>query len=156
MKRTVEKVLSIISAVFTLISIIAEFCFCSIYESSFIGWYSFEVRWKRDFLADPTLAAEDVDMVFGMIRLFADFSWLFVIVLVISFIANIVGIIFMWKNKNPKLAGAMFILAGLFAFVLSPTSILLYIAGIMCFIRKAPLTDDPTFGNQYDDTLRPL
>ena len=33
----------------------------------------------------------------------------------------------MWNNKNPKLAGKTFILAGLFAFVLSPTSILLLI-----------------------------
>ena len=95
-------------------------------------------------------------MIFGMFDMFADFSWLFVIALVISLIATIVGIIFIWNNKNPKLAGVMFILAGLFAYVLSPTSILLYIAGIMCFTRKAPLTDDPTFGNQYDDTLRPL
>ena len=61
------------------------------------------------------------------------------------------------NNKNPKLAGIMFILAGLFAFVLSLTSILLYIAGILCFTRKAPLTDETTFvENQYDDTLRPL
>lgn len=155
MKRTAEKVLSIISAVFTLLFIIASFAFAA-FLKAILSDGTLRSEMESEFLADPTLGAEDVDMVFGMFDMFADFSWLFVIVFVISFIATIVGIIFIWNNKNPKLAGIMFILAGLFAFVLTPTSILLYIAGILCFTRKAPLTDDPTFGNQYEDTLRPL
>ncbi|QUW23748.1 DUF4064 domain-containing protein [Sporosarcina sp. Marseille-Q4063] len=156
MKRTAEKVLSIIGAVFTLLGIIGSFAFAA-FMKVVLSDGTIRSEMEAEFLADPTLGAEDVDMVFGMIESFADFSWLFVIVLIISLIANIIGIIFIWNNKNPKLAGTMFILAGLFAFVLSPTSILLYIAGILCFTRKAPLTDEPTFvENQYDDTLRPL
>ena len=155
MKRTAEKVLSIISVVFTLLSIIGGFAFAA-FLKAVLADGTLRSDMESEFLADPTLGAEDVEMIFGMFDVFADFTWLFVIVLVISLIATIVGIIFIWNNKNPKLAGAMFILAGLFAFVLTPTSILLYIAGILCFTRKAPVTDDPTFGNQYDDTLRPL
>lgn len=156
MKRTAEKVLSIISAVFTLLFIIGGFAFAAFMKVALTD-EAIRSEMEAGFLADPSLGAEDVDMFFGMIEGFADFSWFFVIVLVISLIATIVGIIFIWNNKNPKLAGTMFILAGLFAFVLSPTSILLYIAGILCFTRKAPLADDTTFiGNQYDDTLRPL
>ena len=137
MKRTAEKVLSIISAVFTLLSIIGGFAFAA-FMKAVLSDGTLRSDMESEFLADPTLGAEDVDMIFGMFDMFADFTWLYVIVLVISLIATIVGIIFIWNNKNPKLAGAMFILAGLFAFVLSPTSILLYIAGILCFTRKAP------------------
>lgn len=155
MKRTAEKVLSIISAVFTLLSIIAGVAFAA-FMKAVLADGTLRGEMESEFLADPALGTEDVDLFFGMLETFADFTWLFVIALVISLIATIVGIVFIWKNKNPKLAGAMFILAGLFAFVLSPTSILLYIAGILCFTRKAPLTDDTSFGNQYDDTLRPL
>ncbi|WP_172370699.1 DUF4064 domain-containing protein [Sporosarcina jiandibaonis] len=156
MKRTAEKVLSIIGAVFTLLGIIGFFVFAAIMKVA-LSDGTLRSQMEAEFLADPTLSAEDVDLFFSMIKSFADFSWLFVIVLVISLVATIVGIIFIWNNKNPKLAGTMFILAGLFAFVLSPTSILLYIAGILCFTRKAPLTDETTFvENQYDDTLRPL
>jgi magnesium-transporting ATPase (P-type) len=156
MKRTAEKVLSIISAVFTLLGIIGFFVFAAFMKVA-LSDGTIRNQMEAEFLADPTLGAEDVDLFFGMIEGFADFSWLFVIVLVISLIATIVGIIFIWNNKNPKLAGAMFILAGLFAFVLSLSSILLYIAGILCFTRKAPLTDETTFvENQYDDTLQPL
>src|SRR4051794_8787807 len=128
MKRTAEKVLSIISAVFTLLAIIAGVAFAA-FLKAVLSDGTIRSEMESEFLSDPTLGAEDVDMVFGMFDMFADFSWLFVIVLVISFIATIVGIIFIWNNKNPKLAGAMFILAGLFALVLTPTSILLYIAG---------------------------
>lgn len=157
MKRTAEKVLSIISSVFTLLGIIGFFVFAAFMKAALSDGTARSELESQLLLTDPTLGAEDVDIFFGMLESFANFSWFFVIVLVISLIATIVGIIFIWNNKNPKLAGAMFILAGLFAFVLSLSSILLYIAGILCFTRKAPLTDETTFvENHYDDTLRPL
>ena len=157
MKRTAEKVLSIISLVFTLLGIIGGFAFAAFMKAA-LSDGTIRSEMEAEFLiTDPTLGAEDVDLFFGMIETFADFSWFFVIVFIISLIANIIGIVFIWNNKNPKLAGTMFILAGLFVLVLSPSSILLYIAGILCFTRKAPLNDETTFvENQYDDTLRPL
>jgi hypothetical protein len=157
MKRTAEKVLSIISLVFTLLGIIGGFAFAAFMKVALSDGATRSEMESQFLLTDPTLGAEDIDIFFGIIETFADFSWFFVIVLIISLIANIIGIIFIWNNKNPKLAGTMFILAGLFVFVLSPTSILLYIAGILCFTRKAPINDETTFvENQYDDTLRPL
>ena len=156
MKRTTERVLSMISAALTLIGIIASFAIVA-FMKVIVEDPAFRSEIEADFLSDPALGVEDVDMFFELIGMIEGFGWFFTILLVVSLIANVVGIISIWNNKNPKLAGAMFILAGLFAYVISPTSILLYIAGIMCFVRKAPLTDDTSFvQNQYDDTLRPL
>ena len=76
--------------------------------------------------------------------------WLIIIGLIISLILTIIGIVNIWKNKNPKLAGTMFIIAGLSAGILSLTSILLYIAGILCFTKKPPLTNEPQF---VDDNM---
>ena len=55
---------------------------------------------------------DNMDLV---IDAFSIFGWVFIIILVISLILNIIGIVSISKNKNPKLAGIMFILAGLFA-----------------------------------------
>ena len=73
------------------------------------------------------------------IDLFGLFGWGFIILLVISLVLNIIGIVSVNKNKKPKNAGILFIVAGLFAGVLSLTSILLYVAAIMCFVRKPPI-----------------
>ena len=83
--------------------------------------------------------------------------WLIIIGLIISLVLTIIGIVNIWNNKNPKLAGIMFIIAGVFGGILSLPSILLYIAGILCFTKKPPLTDEPQFmDDQYDGTMRPL
>ncbi|AOV06651.1 DUF4064 domain-containing protein [Sporosarcina ureilytica] len=156
MKRTAEKVLSIISLVFTVLSIAGSFIFVGIMKAFTNGALRSEI--EMELYADPELTVEDVDMILSVIEYFEGFSWFIVVVLVISLIATIIGMIFMWKEKNPKLAGILFIVAGLFAFILSPTSIMLYIAAILCFTRKPPLaTNETSFvDNHYDDSMRPL
>lgn len=156
MKRTPEKVLSIISLVFTVFSIIGSFFMVAFSKAFSSGILADEM--EMELYADPTLTAEEVEMSMWIIEALEGFSWFIVAVLVISLIATIVGMVFMWNDKNPKLAGIMFMIAGLFAFIISPTAIMLYIAGILCFTRKPPLTmDDQSFASEnYDDSMRPL
>lgn len=155
MKRTPEKVLSIISLVFTVLSIIGWGIFASFSKAFNNGGFFEEM--EMELYADPALTPEDIEMSMLVFEAMEGFSWFIVAVLVISLVATIVGMVFMWKEKNPKLAGIMFIVAGLFACIITPTSIMLYIAGILCFTRKAPLTDDQSFVSEsYDDSMRPL
>ena len=142
MSRTGEIALGVISAIFTVISIIA-LSFLVISGSAAIQDESTKAEIQQEILKNPALTGQDVEMaeqfVDALPGMLSAFGWGFIIVLVISLVLNIVGIVAVTKNKKPKLAGAMFILAGLFAGIISITSILLYIAAIMCFVRKPPV-----------------
>lgn len=156
MKRTAEKVLSIIGVVFTALSIIGSFMFL-LFVKTVTSDGTIRRELEMDFYADPEFSTEDVEMIMWFIDFLEGFGWFLVIVLIISLITTIIGIVFMWNNKNPKLAGIMFIIGGLFAFILSPTSILLYIAGILCLTKKPPLNDETVFVDDHSgDTMRPL
>ncbi|MEI4770742.1 DUF4064 domain-containing protein [Psychrobacillus sp. FJAT-51614] len=142
MSRTGEKILGIISAIFTLLGIILT-SIIVVNGSAVIQDEAFQTGFQQEILSDPTLTSQDAEAVTQVLdvlpNFFNVFGWGFIIILVISLILNIVGIVSINKNKNPKLAGIMFILAGLFAGIISITSILLYIAAIMCFVRKPPV-----------------
>lgn len=159
MKRTAEKTLSIISAVFTLISIIFGFASLSIVKMMNAD-EAFRAEMEAELYTMPELTSEEADLVLSLIDMFEGFIVLAIVVLVLSFIATIIGLIFIWNNKNPKLSGIMFIIAGLFAFVLTPTSIMLYIAAVLCFTKKPPRAQDPEqtpyYGDTPDDSMRPL
>lgn len=143
MSRTGEIVLGVISAIMTLLSIILV-TILVVSGSSVLKDEQFNSDFQDIIADDPTMTEAD-KQVLGNIdaNTIADalsiFGWVFIIILIISLILNIIGIISISKNKNPKLAGIMFIISGLFAGILSPTSILLYIAAIMCFVRKPPV-----------------
>jgi len=156
MKRTAEKVLAIISAVFTGISIILSFMFVSLFKT-FNSDEAIRLDLKAELVGNQGFTNEEANMVMSMIDGIESFSWGIIVLLFISLIATIVGIVFIWNDKNPKLAGAMFIIGGLFTFVLSLTSILLYIAGILSFTRKPPLqSKSDTIEDGYGGTMRPL
>lgn len=142
MSRTGEMVLGVISAIFTALSIIL-ISLLVIGGNSAIQDDAFNTEIQKEILNDPSLTSQDAEavaQVFDVLPgVFNAFGWGIVVVFVISLILNIIGIVNISKNKNPKLAGIMFILAGLFAGILSLTSILLYIAAIMCFVRKPPV-----------------
>ncbi|WP_419960087.1 DUF4064 domain-containing protein [Psychrobacillus sp. BM2] len=142
LSRTGEIVLGVISAIMTLLSIILV-TIGVVSGSSLLKDEAFKTEFQNVIADDPNMTEanfqtinENMDLV---IDAFNIFGWVFVIILVISLILNIIGIASISKNKNPKLAGVMFILAGIFAGILSPTSLLLYIAAIMCFVRKPPV-----------------
>ena len=157
MSRTAEKVLSIIAAAFTGIGIIFSFL-----GLSFLNFFkndpTIRMDMEMEFLSDPTMTGADIDLIFQLFDFLAGFSWVIIIGLIFSLVLTIVGISGIWNNKNPKLAGTMFIIGGLLAGILSLSSILLYIAGILCFTRKPQLTDDELVfeDNNYDGTMRPL
>ena len=148
MSRTGETVLGVISAIMTLLSIILV-TIGVVSGSSALKDESFKTEFLNIVAEDPNMTEaslqtinDNMDIVIDM---FSIFGWVFIIILVISLILNIIGIMSISKNKNPKLAGIMFILAGIFAGILSLTSILLYIAAIMCFVRKPPVQHQEEF-----------
>ncbi len=161
MSRTAERVLGIIGIVFNAFSIAASIFGAVIFRMLNTN-ADFRQELEMDFYSDPTMTQGDIDMVFSIFDAFGGFLWFAVIFFIISLVLNIIALINIWNNKNPKLAGIMFIIAGLTAGVLTLTSILLYIAGIMCLTRKETLppaapqeplvTDVPP----SEDGMRPL
>ena len=157
MKRTIEKTLSIISAVLSTFGIIIGILTVSLYnfmrsDTMFPGGFEEEL-----LLENPDLTPEDIEIFNIIFNFFGGTMWFFIIGLIISLVLTIIGIVNIWNDKNSKLAGTMFIIAGVLAGFVSLPSILLYIAGILCFTRKPPLTDKPQFTDeQYDGTMRPL
>ncbi len=159
MNRTAEKVLGIIGLVFTALGVIASI-FGAVLFNMFSSNPDFRTEMEMEFYSDPTMTPADIDMIFNMFDAIGGFIWLGVVFLVISLVLTIIGLVNIWKNKNPKLAGIMFILGGLTGGILSLTSILLYIAGILCLTKKQAnvyqddqiITDTPP----EDGGMRPL
>ncbi|KZE37001.1 hypothetical protein AV656_10475 [Bhargavaea cecembensis] len=152
-KRTGERVLGIIGLVFNVIGIILTFAL-----NNFMKMLSTNPQFQQEFEAeiwnDPTLTESDaqaiVDMVYFGMDWMVSFGWFFIAALVISSVLIVIALIQL--NKNAKLSGILFIIAGVLAGILTLSSILLYIAGIMCLVRKPPVAE-----TSYDnDQMRPL
>lgn len=163
MKRTAEKVLAIISAVFTGIAVILGFVWLSVFNNAITDpLFLEEVKNGVLELEAEDVNPADLEMMFEstdiLTEIMTDFSWAIIIAFIISFILTVIGTVCIWNNKKPKLAGTMFILGGLLAGIISLTSILLYIAGILSFVRKATLKEDGLHrvDDQSDGTMRPL
>lgn len=156
MKRTAEKILSIIAMILNGIGIILTLLLIGFYNTlSEDPLVKSEI--EAEMLADPTLTPTDVEMIYSILDMIGGFMWAIVVVAIISIIFTIIGLVSIWNNKNPKLAGIMLIISGLFAGIISIPSILLYIAGILCFTRKPPVTPEESFmEQQYDEGMRPL
>ncbi|WP_416143977.1 DUF4064 domain-containing protein [Planococcus koreensis] len=90
-------------------------------------------------MSDPTMTdVGDVQgLVDGLLTSFDVIMWVIVGLLAISTVFALLAIGRLGRNANPNMAGVFFIVAGLFAGIMSLTSILFYIAAIMCFVRKA-------------------
>ncbi|MDN4606359.1 DUF4064 domain-containing protein [Sporosarcina highlanderae] len=157
MKRTAEKVLSIIAVILTAIGTITGFLVMAVFNL-LKNDPIFKEQIEMDLLANPELSPADVDLVMSILASAGGFLWILIIFSIISIVLNIIGIVNIWKDKNAKLAGIMFIIAGILAGILTLPSILLYIAGILCFTKKPPLQDDLQYADQsYDsDGMRSL
>ncbi len=158
LNRTAEKVLSIIAVILTAIGVIFGFI-----GMAFINLVKNDPTIQRDFenemlMTDPAMTQADLDTVYTVFNFMGGFIWLIIIGMIISVVLNIIGIVNIWKNKNAKLAGIMFIIAGLLGGIISLPSILLYVAAILCFTKKPTLQDDLQYTDQsYDgDGMRPL
>lgn len=147
--RTGERVLGIIGIVFNVLTIVLlAWLITSV--SSLEGTAEFE-QFQQEILNDPAFEGnpEEAQMVVDFITgSLSVFGWVLVAMLALSTIFAIVAILNLKKTHSANLAGVFFILAGLLAFVLSPTSILFYVAAIMCFVRKPPLREDELYRNE--------
>ena len=158
--RTGERVLGIIGIVFNVIGIILLAWLITSLDN-LEGTAEFE-EFQQEIMNDPAFegSPEEAQMVVEFIMdSVGVFGWVIVALLVLSTIFAIVALINLKKTRSAQLAGIFFILAGLLAGVLSLTSILFYIAAIMCFVRKPPMREDELYrkdGGVYreDDVRR--
>ncbi|MDN4493415.1 DUF4064 domain-containing protein [Ureibacillus aquaedulcis] len=140
MKRTGERVLSIIASVLNVLSVV------------FLIFILFSSKILLDTgMNDPMIQSEiesemyasglteaEMDEALLLMGDFVSFmggiGWLFVVLGVIAIILGIIGAVKV--NKNAKLAGILFIIAAVLSGIISLPGILLIIAAIMCFVRK--------------------
>ncbi|GKV65454.1 MULTISPECIES: DUF4064 domain-containing protein [Sporosarcina] len=140
--RTAERVLSIIAVILTGIGLVAS-VFIALFMSAAVSEPGFQDEMRQILSGDGTFTPSEVDVMIGMVDSFYILIWIAVIAAFISLVLNIIGTIKIWNNSSPKAAGILFIVAGLFGGIISLTSILLYIAGILCFTKKPPMAPEP-------------
>ncbi|MGK7379027.1 DUF4064 domain-containing protein [Planococcus sp. 1R117A] len=148
-----EKALGIIGIVFNILAI-ALIVFSILSFGDVQNNPEFRQYLEDQMLNDPALStnpAEAQVLIDGLLASFGVVGWIIVGLLAISTVLALLAIAKLGRNRNPKLAGIFFIIAGLFAGLLSLTSILFYIAAIMCFVRKPR---DNGRGVQDEETLR--
>ncbi|MDE0583676.1 DUF4064 domain-containing protein [Planococcus sp. A6] len=152
-KRTGEKALGIIGSIFNVIGIILSI----IVITSLSGFEGsqMQMQLEEEIRNDPNLTNPgDVEMTMDMVNSFVQgfdvLGWIVVALLVVSTVFAILAITKLKSFDTANTAGIFFILAGIFAGILSLTSILFYIAAIMCFVRKPPLREDELMGRSNE------
>lgn len=118
-----------------------------------------EIRgeFEAELYSTPEMTQDDIDIFLSMFNLVGGFMWLGIIFAAVSLLLTIIGLVKVWNNSNAKLAGILFIVAGLLGGVVSLPSILLYIAGILCLTKKPPLLEDTLYVDEMNDgSMRPL
>lgn len=156
MKRTAEKVLSIISIVLNVIGIFVFTLVILFGSAANSDPDSFFEEIEAELYADPTLTEEDVKLGIEFIDAFLNFAVGFSWILIISFIASIVLIIIgiIKIDKNSKNAGIMLLISSfLSGLILSLQGILLLIAGIMALVRKQanPVMETEQQNNHFNN-----
>lgn len=156
-KRTGEKALGIIGSIFNVIGIILSI----IVITSLSGFEGsqMQMQLEEEIRNDPNLTNPgDVEMTMDMVNSFVQgfdvLGWIVVALLVVSTVFAILAITKLKSFDTANTAGIFFILAGVFAGILSLTSILFYIAAIMCFVRKPPLREDELMGRNNETATR--
>jgi len=98
-------------------------------------------EFEKQFSEDPQLQDLDMqsfsDSMLTIINGFGPFSWFIIVCFIISLIVGIIAMVNVArvKDKKANFAGAMFIVAAVFSGIISITSIVYYIAAIICFVR---------------------
>ncbi len=133
-KRTAEKVLSIISVVLNFVSI--GIIILMILGSKMIlndPLFGVEQSFYDSGLTDAEIQ-EGMELTQNLVTIVSNLGWIFVVFGVISIILAIIGAVKV--NGNPKLAGILFIIAAITSGLISLAGILLIIAAILCFAKK--------------------
>jgi hypothetical protein len=155
-KRTIEIVLGSVGTIFNLIAIaIMGLMVKLVSEIKNNAQVQDELvaEFKNQLTNDPQFKDTDIqtfaESMVSAINFLGPFGWFIIICFIISVVAGIVGIVQIVKRKNKaNFAGIMFLVAGVFAGILSLTSIVYYIAAIMCFVRKQKAeASDVTYPN---------
>ncbi|MGM0898815.1 MAG: DUF4064 domain-containing protein [Bacillota bacterium] len=149
LNRTGEKVLGIIGTIFNVLGII----FAIIVITSLSGFEGSEMhnQMEQDLRNDPMMTSPEeaemaVDAMNAFIQSFDVIGWVLVVLLAVSTVFAVLAITKLKSIESANTAGIFFIIAGIFAGILSLTSILFYIAAIMCFVRKPPMREDELMG----------
>ena len=127
-----EKVLALIASILNVFGI----------ASTGIVLYSVENLFKSDAFqrqmtediqndVDALFTAKELQMIFDFV---GSVGWFVIVVLVISLILGTAGMIKL--HSDTRLAGILFIGAGIFACLISISSIFYYIAAFLCFNKK--------------------
>jgi len=140
MKRTGEKVLSIIATALNVLSVVL--LILMLFGSKMMmdtGMSDPVIQGEiENEMAASGLSAAEVDealvMMEDILFFISGIGWVFVILAVIAIVLGVIGAVKV--NKNAKLAGILFIIAAVLSGIISLPGILLIIAAIMCFVRK--------------------
>lgn len=148
MKRTGEMALGIIGSVINVLVIIL-LAVVIIGISTFANESTFKDEMLSKIQNDSTLTVGEVEsltpFIENMPTYINAFGWFGVALLVVSLALGILGVVYIRKSDKQNVAGTFFILAGVFAGIISVTAILFYIAAIMSFVRKPKVEEIDTF-----------
>ncbi|MBT2570499.1 DUF4064 domain-containing protein [Planococcus sp. ISL-110] len=150
--RAGEKVLGIIGIIFNILAI-ALIGFAMASYANVQGTPEFQQFIEEEMMANPEFSTpEEAQVVMDMMSAsFGVMGWVLIALLALSTILAIIALVNLRKSGKASIAGVFFILAGLFAGLLSLTSILFYIAAIMCFVRKPSVQNNQ---NVRDDDFK--
>ena len=158
MKRTIEIVFGVIGSLFNIIAIGfmgLMVIFMNGFQNNTQAQDELIAEFEKQFSEDPQFQTIDMqsfsDSMLSVINGFGPFAWFIIICFIISFIVGIIAMVQVARAKDKKanLAGTMFIIAAVFAGILSPTSVIYYIAAIICFVRKPKVeVSDETYNEQ--------
>ncbi|PYF03951.1 DUF4064 domain-containing protein [Ureibacillus chungkukjangi] len=140
MKRTGEKVLSIIAHVLNVLAVgllIVMLFGSRMFMDMTMSDPVLQSEFESQMSASGLTQAEMDDLLLYMddfIGFISGVGWVFV---VLGLIALVLGIIGTFRvDKNAKLAGILFSISAVLSGIISLQGILLIIAAIMCFVRK--------------------
>lgn len=143
MKRTVEKVLTMAAIICSLLgiglmSVIIFGMGVAFDDPNTIE----EIVVEQNQAGQEQITVEEMQEAIDVIQPFiSTFGWVIVALLVISVVLGIIAFVYLMKNKSMNATGGLLIAAGVLSGLISITSILYYIAAIMCFVRKPKPTD---------------
>lgn len=143
MKRTVEKVLTMAAIICSVLGIglmsVIIFGIGVVFDDPNTVE---EIVVEQNQTGQEQITVEEMQEAINVIQPFVNtFGWVIVALLVISVVLGIIAFVYLMKNKSMNTTGGLLIAAGVLSGLISITSILYYIAAIMCFVRKPKPTD---------------
>lgn len=143
MKRTVEKVLTMAAIICSVLGIglmsVIIFGIGVVFDDPNTVE---EIVVEQNQTGQEQITVEEMQEAIDVIQPFVNtFGWVIVALLVISVVLGIIAFVYLMKNKSMNATGGLLIAAGVLSGLISITSILYYIAAIMCFVRKTKPTD---------------